>query len=106
MTGRRVPLILIASETRALGEGVAAKLRQDGSVVYVAHSAEGCLRVATSVGPDLILLDPALPGWLEHLLKAHPTSGQAQILHLSDSVPRPTFTIPKAPPAAAGPHAA
>jgi len=105
MPRRAVPLILIASTTSALAEGVASQLRRDGNVVYVAHTAEGCLRVATSVGPDLVLLDPALPARLERLLKAHPTSAGAEIMHLSKSVPRPTFRVKRAP-VTAGPHAA
>ncbi len=105
MPRRPIPLIVVASATSALAEGVAAQLRRDGNVVYVAHTAEGCLRVATSIGPDLVLLDPALPPRLERLLKAHPTSAGAEIMHLSHSVPRPTFSMKRAP-VTAGPHAA
>jgi DNA-binding response OmpR family regulator len=105
MARRLVPLIVVASPASALAESVAAQLRRDGNVVYVAHTAEGCLRVATSVGPDLVLLDPALPPRLERLLKAHPASAGAEILHLSESVPQPTFKIRRAP-VTAGPHAA
>jgi hypothetical protein len=64
---------------------VAHRLRNAGNVVYVAHSPEGCLRVATSVGPDVVLLDPAFPARLESLLRAHPVSARAQILHLEPS---------------------
>src|SRR5437868_12810491 len=105
MPRREVPLILVASTSSAVAEKVASQLRRDGSVVYVAHSAEGCLRVATSVGPDLVLLDPALPARLEGLLRAHPTSAGAQILHLSEGLPRPTYRVQKAP-VTADPHAA
>src|SRR6266849_2280736 len=100
MPHRRVPLIVVASAASAFADSIAEQLRREGNVVYVAHSAEGCLRVATSVGPDLVLLDPALPARLEQLLKAHPTSARAQILHLSDGVPRSTFKVQKAPVAA------
>jgi CheY-like chemotaxis protein len=105
VTRRSVPLVLIASASSALAEAVAAQLRREGHIVYVAHSADGCLRVATSVAPDLVLLDPAMPPRLEQLLRAHPISAGAEILHLSESVPRPTFKIERAP-ATAGPHAA
>jgi DNA-binding response OmpR family regulator len=105
MPQRRVPLIIVASAALELAESVAAQLRSEGNVVYVAHSAEGCLRVATSVGPDLVLLDPALPPRLEQLLKAHPTSAGAQILHLAEGMPRPTYKVKKAP-ITADPHAA
>jgi DNA-binding response OmpR family regulator len=104
MAGRSVPLILVASESVALAESVAAELRRQGNIVYVAHSADGCLRVATSVGPDTILLDPAMQTKrLEQLLKAHPLSAQSEILHLAPNSARGTF--PRMP-IAAGPHAA
>jgi CheY-like chemotaxis protein len=83
MPHRRVPLVLVASTASAVAEGVAAQLRREGHVVYVAHSADGCLRVATNVGPDVVLLDPALPPRLEQLIRAHPNCADAQILHLS-----------------------
>ena len=98
-----VPLVVIACGSKAiaeLAEGVATELRREGNVVYIAHSAEGCLRVATSARPDLVLLDPALPDRLERLLKAHPISAGARILHLSESAARPAFTLPRAPAAA------
>ena len=100
MSFRHVPLVVIASTSTALADSVASQLRREGNVVYVTHSAEGCLRVATSVGPDVVLLDPALPDRLERLLKAHPTSAAARVLHLSDEAARPSFTLPRAPAAA------
>ena len=85
MPRRAIPLIVVASASATIAEDVAARLRQDGSIVYVAHSAAGCLRVATSIGPDVVLLDPAMPRELEQLLRAHPTSARAQILHLTEA---------------------
>jgi CheY-like chemotaxis protein len=105
MPRRNVPLVLVATVSSAFAESVAAQLRREGNIVYVAHSADGCLRVATSVGPDLVLLDPALPPRLEQLLRAHPISARAEILHLSESMPRPTFKLEREP-VKAGPHAA
>ena len=76
-------MIVVASASASVAEDVAARLRRDGSVVYVTHSAQGCLRVATSVGPDVVLLDPALrSGRVEQLLRAHPVSARAKVLHL------------------------
>jgi DNA-binding response OmpR family regulator len=83
---RSIPLIVVASTSAVLAENVAANLRRDGSVVYVAHSAEGCLRVATSVGPDMVVLDRALPPRLERLLHAHPASAKARIMHVDDQM--------------------
>lgn len=104
---RAVLLIVVASATRAFAEDVAARLRRDGSVVYVTHSAEGCLRVATNISPDIVVLDPALPRRLERLLRAHPASAGAQILHLE--APQPAVRAPRrwrATSPAADPHAA
>jgi DNA-binding response OmpR family regulator len=107
MSFRRVPLIVIASVSAALADSVAQQLRREGNVVYITRSADGCLRVATSVGPDVVLLDPSLPGprRLERLLKAHPKSASARVLHLCEGMPRPGFVLQRAP-VAAGPHAA
>jgi len=117
MTESHVPLVIIASVSSAMADSVGSQLRGEGNVVYVTHSADGCLRVATSVRADVVLLDPDLPhrGRLERLLKAHPFSAGAQILHLSETMPRPSFRLRRAPAAAvastaptktAGPHAA
>ena len=94
MAHRTIPLIVVASASASVADEVAARLRLDGSIVYVTHSAAGCLRVATSIGPDSVLLDPALPASLASLLHAHPISARAQILHLTDpAAPRavPSF---------------
>jgi hypothetical protein len=88
---RSTLLIVVASERPGLADDVAARLKHDGSVAYPAHSAAGCLRVATSIGPDIVLLDPALPRGLERKLKAHPVSARAQVLHLTDA------TVPAKP---------
>jgi DNA-binding response OmpR family regulator len=78
-------MIVVASEQPGLADAIAARLRHDGAIAYATHSAGGCLRVATSVSPDVILLDPKLPARLERLLRAHPTSAHAQVLHLSEA---------------------
>jgi DNA-binding NarL/FixJ family response regulator len=80
---RSVPLIVVASASAAFANEVAARLRRQGNVVYVTRSADGCLRVATSVAPDVVLIDPAFPRRLEQLLRAHPGTAHAQILHLA-----------------------
>src|SRR5215207_11525499 len=85
MPAHHAPLIVVASSTTGVADAIADRLRRDGAVAYATHSAAGCLRVATSARPDIVLLDPALPGKLEQLLRAHPTSALAQVLHLSDA---------------------
>lgn len=41
--------------------------------------ADACLRMATSIGPDVIILDPRVPDRLVRLLRAHPVSATARI---------------------------
>jgi len=94
-TERHVPLVVIGSLSAAMADSVAQQLRHDGSVVYVTHSAEGCLRVATSVAPDVVLLDPRFPRRFEKLLKAHPSTAHARILHLSETLPRTRVSLPR-----------
>lgn len=81
---RRRPLVLMASPDDRVIERVTERARQTGSVAYAARSAAGCLRVATAIGPDVVLLDPILPKSLESRLRAHPVSANARILHLSE----------------------
>jgi DNA-binding response OmpR family regulator len=80
-------IILVASTDAALADRIAEQMRMNGSVACTAHSADGCLRVATAIGPDVVLLDPRLPTrtGLERLLKAHPVSAGADILHLQEA---------------------
>lgn len=94
MVQRSVPLIVIASASAEYANEVAARLRRQGNIVYVTHSPEGCLRVATSVAPDMVLIDPAFPQRVERLLRAHPGTAQTQVLHLTrDSGVSPTIHI-------------
>jgi DNA-binding response OmpR family regulator len=85
------PLVLIASPDRELAARVADRMRSTGSAACTAHSADGCLRVATAVGPDVVLLDPRLAAHkdLEKLLRAHPVSASADIVALPDVVSLP-----------------
>ena len=79
---RRAPVIVVASAREGKADEVAERLRRDGAVVLAAHSLEGCLRVATSVGPDIVLLDPDLPPRLAELLRAHPVSARARLIQM------------------------
>jgi hypothetical protein len=91
---RSVPLIVLASASASFANDVAARLRRQGNIVYITHSPEGCLRVATSVAPDVVLIDPAFPPRLERLLRAHPMIAQTQILHLTrDSLAQPAIAV-------------
>ena len=47
--------------------------------MLVAVGARACLRVATAVGPDMVLLHPLLPRPLISLLRAHRATRDARI---------------------------
>jgi hypothetical protein len=81
---RQIPLVVVASDNRAAAEALVAQLRREGAVAYATRGAQGCLRMATAVEPDYVLLDSALTGRLEKLLKAHPASANASIMRWSD----------------------
>ena len=81
-------IVLVAGAYPKRVDAIVGRLRQTGVNAYAAHSTNGCLRVATSVGPDLILLDASLPRRVERLLKAHPVSSSARILRLSEAALR------------------
>lgn len=71
--------MVIGAVDRARAEDLAAMLRGEGAVVVIAGGERACLRVATSVRPDVVLLDPQLSRGLLSLLRAHPQSNAAQI---------------------------
>jgi CheY-like chemotaxis protein len=76
---RGVPLVVIGAVDRERAEDLAAVMRGEGAVVVITGSERACLRVATCVQPDIVLLDPRLSRGLLSLLRAHPNSNGAQI---------------------------
>jgi hypothetical protein len=80
-TGIRCTLVLVAlaGADDAPPSELIEQLAQVGAAVYVTHGARGCLRVATSLGPHTIFLDPRLPQSLLPLLRAHPTSATGRV---------------------------
>ena len=60
-------------------QSLARVMRQEGMGVAGALGDRACLRVATALSPDIILLDPRLPRSLLSLLRAHPLSNCAHI---------------------------
>ncbi len=100
---RQTPVVLVASGDAGTADEVARRLRGTGAVAYATHSAEGCLRAATAIGPDVVLLDPRLPRRLDALLRAHPRSASAELIRLSeetvrhpDAAVRPVASLPPA----------
>lgn len=76
---RVVPLVVIGAVKRAAAEPLAALMRSEGAIVLVAEGERACLRVASAVSPDVVLLDPRLSRGLVSLLRAHPFSRCAQV---------------------------
>ncbi len=77
---RTVPLVVLVSAS-ATADAFAAGLRQSGAAVYTAHSPQGCLRVATALGPDAIIVDDGFPDHVRQLLAAHPLTARTRIVH-------------------------
>jgi hypothetical protein len=61
-----------------------------GAVVVHARDEGGCLRVATAVGPDVIVVDHSASRRLLRLIRAHPVSARAQIVFAQEAALRPT----------------
>ena len=49
-------------------------------VVYRVRGTASCLRVATAIGPDLVLIDGLCTRTLEGMLRSHPTSAAARLV--------------------------
>jgi hypothetical protein len=79
MHRRGVPLVVIGTSERAVAEPLAARMCDEGAVVLIAEGDRACLRVATAVSPDVVLLDPRLSRRLVSMLHAHPSLSRAQI---------------------------
>jgi hypothetical protein len=67
-TTRDQALVLVASTDSDLVDRVTESVRSTGAATCRASSAAGCLRVATAVGPDVVLLDARFSPKLERLL--------------------------------------
>ena len=76
---RTIPLIVLGTTDRGSAERLAALLRGEDASVAIAVGERACLRVATALGPDVLLLDRRLPRSLLSLLRAHPLCRQAQV---------------------------
>jgi hypothetical protein len=74
MHSRRTPLVLVASPNEEVAEQLLREVQRGGSTACRARSVGGCLRVATAIGPDIVLLDSSLPRGLRDLLRAHPAT--------------------------------
>ena len=82
-TDRARPLVLIATPDGDLAERLVRDVRASGYIACRASSADGCLRVATSVGPDILLLDPRLADRLRGMLRSHPATARSKIVPIA-----------------------
>jgi CheY-like chemotaxis protein len=71
-TQRTVPLVVLGTVDRLAAQSLRALLEGEGASVAVAVGDRACLRSATALDPDIVLLDPRLPRALLSLLRAHP----------------------------------
>jgi hypothetical protein len=76
---RNRSLVVVLGLDQAQTEAEATRWRKRGAVVMRAHDPGGCLRIATAVSPDRIVLDRRVPHRLVRLLEAHPISAAARI---------------------------
>lgn len=72
-------LVVVLGQDQGQTDAEADHWRKRGAVVLRAHDASGCLRMATAVAPDLIVIERGVEHRLVRLLKAHPMSAAAQI---------------------------
>jgi hypothetical protein len=80
---RRVrQLVLVASPDQALVDQLVADVERAGSVACRTQTTSGCLRVATAVGPDVVLLDAHMSARLEEMLRSHPATARTIIVRL------------------------
>jgi hypothetical protein len=76
-------IVALADTGRQAPPELVQQLRQSGATLYVTHGWRGCLRVAASVQPREIYLDPDLPDRLLRFLRAHPNGKRAVIRRLA-----------------------
>jgi len=76
---RQRAMVVVMGLDRAQVEVETEHWRGLGAVVVKTRDAGGCLRISTSVGPDVIVLDRRVPERLVRLLRAHPVSSDARI---------------------------
>jgi len=77
----RVVVIVVGPDpTRA--RRLMTAFRERGMVTYRARTTKGCLRVATSVQPDLIVVEPKFPDRFARLLRCHPASASARLVRM------------------------
>jgi DNA-binding IclR family transcriptional regulator len=88
-TRRNRPLVLVLGADPSPAACIVNFWRDQGAVVVHVRDDAGCLRVATAVGPDVIVLANTASGRLLKLLAAHPVSARARIERLPEHATAP-----------------
>ena len=83
---RSPPLVLVLGLEPAPTARVIDFWRGQGAMVVRARDEAGCLRVATSVGPDIIVVYNTASSGLLKLLAAHPVSARARIQRIEGTI--------------------
>jgi hypothetical protein len=85
-TRRNRPLVLVLGVDASSTACATQFWHDQGAVVMHTRDNGGCLRVATAVGPDIIVVDNTASSRLLKLLAAHPVSARARIQWLPEHV--------------------
>ena len=80
---RAKPLALVATGDEVLHRRLVQLAERLGYASCRARTTDGCLRVATAIGPDVVLMDDRWPMGLERLLRAHPAFVASEIVRVS-----------------------
>ena len=56
------PLICVIEDEEVIAAAIAARLRNEGFAVEVAHDGRGAIALCDRLRPDLVVLDLMLPG--------------------------------------------
>jgi hypothetical protein len=81
---RRATPVAVLCTPDLNANGLIDRLRQEGMLVCLTLDMHACMRIATSVGPDVVVIDPRIPRRLEQLLRAHPACSGTSIRWLSE----------------------
>jgi hypothetical protein len=79
---RARPVVLVCTADSELTAQLVARVSVAGLVAHAAHGATGCLRVATAVAPDVVLVDASVPNRVIDMLRSHPACRTTDVVRL------------------------
>lgn len=89
-TRRKKPLVLVLATDPAVAAGLAEFWHGLGAVVVRARDEGRCLRVATAVGLDVMVVDHCASRRLLRRIGAHPVSARARLDWVEEAAALPT----------------